>query len=79
MNAATCWGKNTIDPSGRDIEKPRKATLTFFYYLHSFVRMMMNFSRFEILQLVSGCPVRGVEQIRHVAFYLWFTERVTAV
>jgi hypothetical protein len=29
-NAGTCWGKNTIDPSGRGIEKPRKATLTFF-------------------------------------------------
>jgi hypothetical protein len=28
MNAGTCWGKNTIDPSGRGIEKPRKATLT---------------------------------------------------
>jgi hypothetical protein len=31
MNAGTCWGKNTIDPSGRGIEKPRKATLTFNY------------------------------------------------
>jgi hypothetical protein len=30
MNAGTCWGKNTIDPSGRGIEKPRTATLTFF-------------------------------------------------
>jgi hypothetical protein len=29
MNAGTCWGENTIDPSGRGIEKPRKATLTF--------------------------------------------------
>jgi hypothetical protein len=29
MNAGTCWGKNTIDPSGRGIEKPRKVTLTF--------------------------------------------------
>jgi ribosomal protein L17 len=28
MNAGTCWGKNTIDPSGRGIEKPREATLT---------------------------------------------------
>jgi hypothetical protein len=28
MNAGTCWGKNTIDPSGQGIEKPRKATLT---------------------------------------------------
>jgi hypothetical protein len=28
-NAGTCWGKNTIDPSGRGIEKPCKATLTF--------------------------------------------------
>jgi hypothetical protein len=28
MNAETCWGKNTIDPSGRGIEKPRTATLT---------------------------------------------------
>jgi hypothetical protein len=30
MNAGTCWGKNTIDPSGRHVEKPRKATLTLF-------------------------------------------------
>jgi hypothetical protein len=30
MNEGTCWGKNTIDPSGRGIEKTRKATLTFF-------------------------------------------------
>jgi hypothetical protein len=29
MNAGTFWGKNTIDPSGRCIEKPCKATLTF--------------------------------------------------
>jgi hypothetical protein len=27
MNVGTCWGKNTIDPSGRCVEKPRKATL----------------------------------------------------
>jgi hypothetical protein len=31
MNAGTCWGKNTIDPSGQRVEKPRKATLTFFF------------------------------------------------
>jgi hypothetical protein len=30
-NAGTCWGKNTIDPSGRGIEKPRKATLTLTF------------------------------------------------
>jgi phosphorylcholine metabolism protein LicD len=29
MNAGTCWAKNTIGPSGRGVEKPRKATLTF--------------------------------------------------
>jgi hypothetical protein len=29
MNAGTYWGKNTIDPSDRGIEKPRKTTLTF--------------------------------------------------
>jgi hypothetical protein len=30
MNAGTCWGKNTIDPRGRGVEKPRKkAPLTF--------------------------------------------------
>jgi hypothetical protein len=28
MNAGTCWGKNTIDPRGRGVERPRKATLT---------------------------------------------------
>jgi hypothetical protein len=33
MNAGTCWGKNKIDPSGRGIEKPRKATLTFNFLL----------------------------------------------
>jgi hypothetical protein len=26
MNAGTRWGKNTIDPSGRGIEKARKET-----------------------------------------------------
>jgi hypothetical protein len=31
MNAGTCWGKNTIDPSGRGIEKPRKASLTLTF------------------------------------------------
>jgi hypothetical protein len=30
MNAETCWGKNTIEPRGRGIEKPREVTLTFF-------------------------------------------------
>jgi hypothetical protein len=29
MNVGTCWGKNTIDPSGRRVEKSHKATLTF--------------------------------------------------
>jgi hypothetical protein len=29
MNAGTCWGKNTIDPRGRGVEKPHEATLTF--------------------------------------------------
>jgi hypothetical protein len=33
MNAGTCWGKNKIDPSGRRVEKPRKATFTFFFFL----------------------------------------------
>jgi hypothetical protein len=33
MTAGNCWGKNTIDPSGRGIKKPRKATLTFFLQL----------------------------------------------
>jgi hypothetical protein len=28
-NAGTCWGKNTIGPSGRGVERPREATLTF--------------------------------------------------
>jgi hypothetical protein len=27
MNAGTCWGKNTIDPRDRGVERPRKATL----------------------------------------------------
>jgi hypothetical protein len=31
MNAGTCWGKNTIDPRGRDVERPSKATLTLTY------------------------------------------------
>jgi hypothetical protein len=29
MNAGTCWGKNTIDPRGRSVEKPREVPLTF--------------------------------------------------
>jgi hypothetical protein len=29
MNAGTCWGKNTIGPRGRGVERPRKATLPF--------------------------------------------------
>jgi hypothetical protein len=33
MNAGTCWGKNTIDSSGRGIEKTRKATLTFNFHI----------------------------------------------
>jgi hypothetical protein len=36
MNAGTCWGKNTIDPSGRGIEKPGKATLTFNFFFMKF-------------------------------------------
>jgi hypothetical protein len=31
MNEGTCWGKNTIDPRGRGVERPRKATLTLFF------------------------------------------------
>jgi hypothetical protein len=30
MNAGTCWGKNTIDPRGRSVEKPRKSDFQFF-------------------------------------------------
>jgi hypothetical protein len=30
MNAGTCWGKNTIDPSGRGVEKPHKNDFTVF-------------------------------------------------
>jgi hypothetical protein len=32
MNAGSCWGKNTIDQRGHGVEKPRKATLTFFFF-----------------------------------------------
>jgi hypothetical protein len=32
MNTGTCWGKNTIDPSGRGIEKPSNATLFLSYH-----------------------------------------------
>jgi hypothetical protein len=28
MNAGTCWGKNTIDPSGLVIEKPASAVVS---------------------------------------------------
>jgi hypothetical protein len=38
MNAGTCWGKNTIDPSGRGIEKPRKATLTLTSMFSTLIR-----------------------------------------
>jgi hypothetical protein len=31
MYAGTCWDKNTIDPSDRGVEKPRKATLTLTF------------------------------------------------
>jgi hypothetical protein len=31
MNAGTCWGKNTIGPSGRGVEKPREVTLTLTF------------------------------------------------
>jgi hypothetical protein len=37
MNAGTCWGKNTIDPRGRGIERPRKATLPFFTFSSSYL------------------------------------------
>jgi hypothetical protein len=30
MNAGTSWGKNTIGPSDRGVEKPHEVTLTFF-------------------------------------------------
>jgi hypothetical protein len=33
MNAGTCWGKNTIDPRGRSVEKPREVTLTFNLFM----------------------------------------------
>jgi hypothetical protein len=33
MNAGTCWGKNTIDPRGRGVERPRNATLTLTHLL----------------------------------------------
>jgi hypothetical protein len=45
MNVGICWDKNTIDPSGRDIEKPRKATLTFFNLcLNKVLRMFFSFT-----------------------------------
>jgi hypothetical protein len=37
MNAGICWGKNTIDPSGRGIEKHHKATLTFLTFQYIMV------------------------------------------
>jgi hypothetical protein len=32
MNAGTCWGKNTIGPSGWSVERPRDVTLPFTLY-----------------------------------------------
>jgi hypothetical protein len=31
MNAGTCWGKDTIGPSGRSVERPRDVTLPFTF------------------------------------------------
>jgi hypothetical protein len=43
MNAGTCWGKNTIDRSGRGIEKPRKPlTLTLTYVSVTFASVFWN-------------------------------------
>jgi hypothetical protein len=33
MNAGTCWGKNTIGPSVRSVERPRDVTLPFLHQI----------------------------------------------
>jgi len=32
MNAGTCWGKNTIGPRGRSVEKAPGSDFNFFNY-----------------------------------------------
>jgi hypothetical protein len=56
MNVGTYWGKNTIDPSGRGIEMPRKVTLTFnlltcnkILFVKKYFSLLWLFTDFSIL------------------------------
>jgi hypothetical protein len=65
MNAGTCWGKNTIDPSGRRVEKLRKATLTFpcivnLYY----IILLLVGSFYNIVQVKFG-----LQQVHKIQIY----------
>jgi uncharacterized protein Usg len=49
MNAGTCWGKNTIDPRGRSVEKPCEATLTFNLLTPGKIVTATKITEYEIL------------------------------
>jgi hypothetical protein len=51
MNAGTCWGKNTIDPGGRSVEKAPGSDFNFNVFLKQ--KDSFNISVF-IFYILSG-------------------------
>jgi hypothetical protein len=43
MNAGTCWGKNTIDPGGRSVEKAPGSDFNFLTFRSKVGKISISF------------------------------------
>jgi hypothetical protein len=53
MNAGTCWGKNTIGPSGQSVERPRDVTLPLLFSRRTRHRWRMAGARHGMCELTA--------------------------
>jgi hypothetical protein len=64
MNAGTCWGKNTIDPRGRSVEKAPGSDFTFTlgllycFLLDTFLTYARNFPIFVVVLFLNVVYLR---------------------
>jgi hypothetical protein len=71
MNAGTCWGKNTIGPRGRSVEKAPGSDFAFLFNKVQFKPTIKTptFSGIAVLSLYSSClriPEVGILVQKHV-------------
>jgi hypothetical protein len=62
MNAGTCWGKNTIGPRGRSVEKAPGSDFTFFTFRP---RNRWQDEVMEDGRIVGGKRMEGKKGIQH--------------